>query len=84
MKLSNISNNILNQIFSFGARSITDILIVILIARYSKIENLGLYSFAISFSLVARLILDMGIGMYLVREISKYKTIVRKYVGNTL
>ena len=84
MKLSNISNNILNQIFSFGVRSFTDILIVILIARYSKIENLGLYSFAISFSLIARLILDMGIGMYLVREISKYKTSVRKYVGNTL
>ena len=84
MKLSNISNNILNQILSFAARSITDILVVILVARYSKIENLGLYSFAISFSLIARLILDMGIGMYLVREISKHKTSLKKYVGNTI
>ena len=83
MIFSNISKNIFNQVISFGARSISDIFIVIFITTYSSVENLGLYSFAISFSLVARLVLDMGIGMYLVREISKYKAKVEKYVGNT-
>ncbi len=84
MILSSISKNFFNQIAFHISRSISDFLVIYLIAKFSNINNLGLYSFAITFSMTARLLLDLGIGLYLTREISKYKDKVKDYVGNTL
>ena len=79
-----VFKNVISQLFTYGIRAISDFAIVVLIGRLAGISNLGIYSFAITFSLAARFMLDLGFGMYLVREISKNKKLVNKYIGNTI
>ena len=82
--MSKYFNNIFAQFLTYGVRAISDFTIIFLIAKFSTINNVGIYSFSIAFSLVARLFLDLGFGMYLIREISKNKKIVNKYIINTI
>jgi len=63
--------NAISQLFTYGIRGLSDFIVIVLIGRLSGINNLGIYSFAITFSLAARFVLDLGFGMYLIREISK-------------
>ena len=79
-----VFKNAIAQFFTYGIRAISDFVIVVLIGRLAGISNLGIYSFAITFSLAARFMLDLGFGMYLVREIAKNKNNVNKYIGNTI
>ncbi|MAV64364.1 MAG: hypothetical protein CMG00_04135 [Candidatus Marinimicrobia bacterium] len=84
MLVNKVFNNVIFQSITFGIRAISDFIVIVLIGKMAGISNLGIYSFAISFSLVSRLMLDLGFGMYLVREISKNKESVNKYIVNTL
>ena len=79
-----VFKNAIAQLFTYGIRAISDFVIVVLIGRLAGVSNLGIYSFAITFSLAARFMLDLGFGMYLVREIAKNKNNVNKYIGNTI
>ena len=76
--------NAVSQLFTYGIRGLSDFIVIVLIGRLSGISNLGIYSFAITFSLAARFVLDLGFGMYLIREISKKKSLVNKYISNTI
>jgi O-antigen/teichoic acid export membrane protein len=82
--LSKNITNIASLVLTFGIRAISDLLIIIMIGRYSNLENLGIYSFALNTSFMARLFLDVGFGLYLVREISKNLNMTHKYISNTI
>ena len=56
----------------------------ILIARYLGVSDYGIISFAISFTSLIIIFIDLGMSTYTTREISKQKELVKKYMNNIL
>ncbi len=54
----------------------------IIIARYLGVANYGIVSFAISFTGLLGIIMDLGMSTYVVREIAKHKDQLDKYMNN--
>ena len=64
--------------------SVCAFLWTILIARYLGVADYGIVSFAISFTGLLGIIMDLGMSTYVTREIAKNKEYVGKYVNNVL
>lgn len=79
-----IAKNTSVQIVTYGARALASFLIVLLIARLAGPESLGVFSLAITFTAAATFLADLGLGLLLVREISREPDETSKYVGNSL
>lgn len=62
--------------------SVCAFLWTILIARYLGVSDYGIVSFAISFTGLLGIIMDLGMSTYVTREIAKNKESVGKYVNN--
>ncbi len=62
--------------------SICAFLWTIIIARYLGVSDYGIVSFAISFTGLLGIVMDLGISTYITREIAKHKNLVRKYFNN--
>ncbi len=62
--------------------SICAFLWTIIIARYLGVSDYGIVSFAISFTSLIGIIMDLGISTYITREIAKHKKLVNKYFNN--
>ena len=69
---------------SQGITSICAFLWTILIARYLGVSDYGIVSFAISFTTLFSILMDIGISTYTTREISRDKNQLDKFVGNIL
>ncbi|MBQ2961453.1 flippase [Methanobrevibacter sp.] len=54
----------------------------IIIARYLGVSDYGVVSFAISFTALSVIFMDLGMSTYATREISKHKDLLHKYVNN--
>ena len=54
----------------------------ILIARYLGVSDYGIVSFAISFTGLIVIFMDLGMSTYITREIAKHKELVNKYMSN--
>ena len=65
--MSIIFRNAIAQLVTYSTRAFSDFFIVVAIGKLAGVNNLGIYSFAITFSLAARFMLDLGFGMYLIR-----------------
>lgn len=57
--------------------------ITMYIARYLGAEGFGILSLALSITAILGITADLGLGTYIVREISKNKLLTDKYVSNT-
>ena len=68
--------------FSQVIISICSFLYTILIARYLGVSDYGNVSFAISFTILMGVIIDLGMHTYITREISKNKGLLDKTVNN--
>ncbi len=62
--------------------SICAFLWTILIARYLGVSDYGIVSFAISFTGLIVIFMDLGMSTYITREIAKNKNLLEKYVSN--
>ena len=56
----------------------------IIIARYLGVSDYGIVSFAISFTALTIIIMDLGMSTYATRELSRDKNQISKYVNNIL
>ncbi len=56
----------------------------IIIARYLGVSDYGIISFAISFTALTIIIMDLGMSTYATRELSRDKNQISKYVNNIL
>lgn len=54
----------------------------ILIANYLGVTDYGIVSFAISFTTLINIVMDLGMSTYITREISKNNELLAKYMGN--
>ena len=56
----------------------------IYLARYLGVEEFGVLSFGLSFTLLMGVIADLGLSILTVREIARDKTISQHYTGNII
>ncbi len=57
--------------------------VLIYMARYLGVNEFGIISLAISFTGIFGIFTDLGLNMLTVREVSRDKKLIDKYVGNT-
>lgn len=62
--------------------SICAFLWTIIIARYLGVNDYGIVSFAISFTSLVGIVMDLGMSTYITREIAKNRNSVNKYFNN--
>lgn len=62
--------------------SICAFLWTIIIARYLGVSDYGIVSFAISFTSLLGIFMDLGISTYIIREIAKNKNMLSKFISN--
>ncbi|MFH1317232.1 MAG: flippase [Candidatus Woesearchaeota archaeon] len=70
------TSNIMRHILSF--------VLVVLIARYLGDEGLGQYSFAFAFVSLFIVFIDLGLETFMIREVARDESKVRKYTNNIL
>ena len=76
----NIGILLLSQIITL----ILGFLYIIYIARYLGTSGFGILSFAIAFTGIFAVLVDLGLNLLTVREVSRDKSLAGKYLGNTL
>ena len=59
-------------------------LYIIYIARYLGTSGFGILSFALAFTGIFVILVDLGLNMLTVREVSRNKSLAGKYLGNTI
>ncbi len=76
---------------NIGVLSLSQIVTIILsfiytiyIARYLGTSEFGILSFALAFTGIFVILVDLGLNMLTVREVSRDKTLASKYLGNTI
>ncbi len=79
-----VTKNTLAQMATYGAMAASKFLIVIFIARLSGAEDVGDFSFVITFTWAFNFLTDLGMGRLLVREVAKRRDEVERYVNNSL
>jgi O-antigen/teichoic acid export membrane protein len=83
-KVRRVAKNAIAQGARFAATVISKFLIVVVIARLGDVEQVGDFSFVITFSMAFGVLNNFGLVILLVREIARERERVREYVGNTL
>jgi O-antigen/teichoic acid export membrane protein len=76
----NIGILLLSQIITL----ILGFLYIVYIARYLGTSGFGILSFAIAFTGIFVVLVDLGLNMLTVREVSRNKSLAGKYLGNTI
>lgn len=59
-------------------------IITVMVTRYLGVDNYGKYTFAFAFVSLFGMITDFGFNTLTIREISKNKTVAKKYIENIL
>lgn len=62
--------------------SVCAFLWTVIIARYLGVADYGIVSFAISFTGLMGIFMDLGMNAYITREISKNRNLLKKYMNN--
>ena len=83
-EVKNLFKNSSWMIISQTITSICGFVWTILIARYLGASDFGILSFAISFSSILNILLDLGIGTYTTRDISRENDLVSEYLGKLI
>ena len=85
--MSEVKNLFKNSSWMMISQVITSICAfvwTILIARYLGASDFGIMSFAISFSTMINIFLDLGIGTYATRNISRKNKLASEYLGKLI
>ena len=79
-----VTRNSLAQLANFLAVSVSKFLIVVAIARFRGVEEVGAFSFVLTFVMTFGVLNHMGLLLLLVRDIGFHREHVHPYVGNAL
>lgn len=69
-----------SQVFSY----VIMLFYLIYAARYLGAENYGILSFALAFTGIFAILADLGLSQYVVREVSRDKSLIDRYITNTI
>lgn len=84
MKITNIAKNTSYFTLALIMQKVISFMYFIIIARGIGPENLGKYYFAISFTTIFAIFVDIGMAPVLIREIAKYKKKAENYLQNVV
>lgn len=84
IKANSITKNTSYLTLALAMQKVVSFTYFTLLARNLGPENLGKYYFAISFTTIFALIIDLGLMNVLTREVAKNKERAQKYLGNIL
>ena len=79
-----VAGNSLALVVRFAARVVSKFLIVVVIARWLGVEEVGDYTFVMTFTLSLSFLNHFGLGMLLTREIAQQRERLHEYLGNAL
>lgn len=85
--MSNVNTVFKNTSWLFASQVISGILgfiWIVLITRYLGLTQYGILSTVIAYTSVTAVFLDLGLGTYTVREVSRDTTLSSKYLGNII
>lgn len=71
-------------VFSQLIVNILAFLYTLSIANYINVDNFGIMQSAISFMTIASIFMDVGMSIYVTRDISQNKNLTNKYLGNMI
>lgn len=57
---------------------------IVLLARYLGVSDFGIMNFAISFTTIMSIFIDLGLNLYTTRDLSRYPDLAQKYIGNAI
>jgi len=79
-----IIKNIGTLSISYGITYILGFFILIYSARYLGVENFGILSFALAFTGIFGVFIDIGTSMLTTRELARDKSLTGKYISNLI
>jgi O-antigen/teichoic acid export membrane protein len=71
-------------VFSQLIVNILALLYTLSIANYINVDNFGIMNGAISFMTITSIFMDVGMSIYVTRDISRNKNLTNKYLGNMI
>ncbi|MDP3900663.1 MAG: flippase [bacterium] len=84
MKIENIAKNTSHFTLALILQKVISFSYFIIIARFIGPENLGKYYFAVSFTTIFAIFIDLGMSSVLIREIAKFKEKAENYLRNII
>lgn len=85
--MSEIKNLFKNTTWMFLSNIILNVcsfIWTILLARYLSVNDFGILSFAMSFSALMTLIIDLGIALFATRDMSRDNNLISEYIGKLI
>ena len=79
-----ITKNTLYLSSAYVVQKILAFVYFALLARFLGADNIGKYVFALSFTTIFSIFIDLGLNSVLTREIAKYKGKARDYINNVI
>lgn len=79
-----VAKNTLAQVARFAAIAVSKFLIVVVIARWAGVEQVGEFTFVMTMTLAFGFINHLGLTLLLIREIAQQQERVHEYLGNAL
>jgi len=79
-----VAQNTAYLIFAYVGQKVFSFLLFVFIARLVAVEDLGKYVFAMSFTSMFGIFIDLGLSQVLIREVAKDITRARDYLNNIL
>lgn len=79
-----VARNSLTLVVRYAATIVTKFLIIVVIARFAGVEQVGDFSFVMTYALTLSFLSHFGMGLLLMREVARHRERVHEYVGNAL
>jgi O-antigen/teichoic acid export membrane protein len=84
VKINNIAKNTSYLTIALIIQKVISFFYFTLLARFLGPEDLGKYYFAISFTTIFAIVIDLGLANVLIREVAKYQEKAERLVGSIL
>jgi O-antigen/teichoic acid export membrane protein len=79
-----VAKNSVAQAVRFGATAVSKFLIVVVIARMSGVQQVGDYSFVMTFTVTLGFLNNFGLNVLVMRDIAQQRERLHKYIDNAL
>jgi len=81
MEQKTVAQNTTYLTFSYVMQKILSFVYFVVVARFLGVEDLGKYTFALSFTTMFAVFIDLGLTQALIREVAKYTDKAKDYIS---
>lgn len=84
MSIGTVTKNTTYLLMAYVGQKVLSFFYFIMVARFIGVEDLGKYTFALSFTTIFAVFVDLGLTQALIREVAKFKEKSKKYLSAVL